>query len=155
MHRLIDESVQPLFHNIREGWQAGIPNCTIMHSHHNLSEIFYLLWGQRVCKQGTFGDLVFRLVMFHQSVEGLAEYPPMVGLDERERYKYCDLQLFKMLNVLMIADSKSYTVLSKKTCDKARREFEQSHDKLISSWNLMKENSSIKYNGYIPRTRTT
>ena len=70
------------------------------------------MWRMGTCPKGTFADLVFRLVMFHQSVEGLAKYPPMIALNEVEKYCYLDPDFYKMLSVLMISDSCSYTILS-------------------------------------------
>ena len=82
-----------------------------MHSYHNLPEIFHFLWRLKACPKGSFADLVFRLVAFHQSVEGLAEYPPMIALNEIERYRFLDPDFYKILSVLMIGDSLSYNVL--------------------------------------------
>jgi len=82
-----------------------------MHSYHNLPEIFHYMWRLRACPERSFADLVFRLVMFHQSVEGLAEYPPMIALTKEEKYRYLDPDFYKMLTVLMIADSCSYTII--------------------------------------------
>ena len=61
--------------------------------------------------RGSFVDLVFRLVIFHQSLIGHKNYPPMVGLTEEERFLYCDPKLFKYMVILMISDSSSYTFI--------------------------------------------
>lgn len=39
---------------------------------------------------------------------GLNFCKPMVELSSEERYKYCDPYMFKLIKVLMIADSMSY-----------------------------------------------
>ena len=61
--------------------------------------------------------------MFHQSVEGLEKYPPMAPLTPLENYRFCDPNLYKLLTLLMIADSKSYTVLQPEISSDARKEF--------------------------------
>lgn len=67
-----------------------------MHSHHNLEEIFYYLWDLKLAPRGSFIDLVFRMVMFHQSLDGVAAYPPMMKLDENERAIYCDPDFYRL-----------------------------------------------------------
>jgi hypothetical protein len=79
-----------------------------MHSHHNLEQIFYHLWDMKLVARGTFVDLVFRLVMFHQSLDGVTEWPPIYSLSDYERVIYCDRQFFRIMKILMIADSESY-----------------------------------------------
>jgi hypothetical protein len=41
-------------------------------------------------RRGSFHDLVFRIVMYHQSVEGCSEWPHMIVLNEHERHAFCD-----------------------------------------------------------------
>lgn len=85
------ESVQPLpEHCCKKGHGKPKMTMTLMHSHHNLKEIFFLLWDQRLAPRGSFIDLVFRLVMFHQSLDGCPMWPPMFSLSEAERDTYCD-----------------------------------------------------------------
>ena len=43
--RLLRESLQPLPAIVREDFRHGKPVCTVMHSHQNLAEIFFYLWG--------------------------------------------------------------------------------------------------------------
>ena len=117
VNRLIDESVQPVWKQVRDKFKHFQPVCTQMHSHHNLSEIFHYLWvkdkqGNVLMKRGSFHDLVFRIVMYHQSVEGCSEWPHMYVLSEHERHMFCDPPLFKVLKLLMIADSSSYNFMS-------------------------------------------
>ena len=106
-----------------------------MHSYHNLPEIFHYLWRLKACPKGSFADLVFRLVAFHQSVEGLAEYPPMIALNEIERYRFLDPDFYKILSVLMIGDSLSYNVLQDDMSTQNRNLFLQSQTFLIDQWN--------------------
>ena len=122
--------MQPVYRDYRNSFEHGKPFCTLMHSHHNLPEIFYYLWHLQVSPRGSFVDLVFRLVLFHQSVEGLAEYPPMVALTRNEKYRFCDKSFYQLLSILMIADSKSYTLLHPRVSSDARTEFLQSQSKL-------------------------
>jgi hypothetical protein len=67
--RLLSESIEPLPAFVREDFKHGKPVCTVMHAHNNLSEIFHYLWTS-LTTRGSFIDLVIRIVMFHQSVEG-------------------------------------------------------------------------------------
>jgi hypothetical protein len=46
--------------------------------------------------------------MFHQSLAGIFEIPPIVELNREERYLYCDPLLYKLMKVLMTNDSLSY-----------------------------------------------
>lgn len=78
-----------------------------MHSHHNLGDIFILLWS-RFAKRGSFVDLIFRLVFFHQSLCGLKDIPSMVEMDCEQRLIYCDEKFFKLMKILMKNDSLSY-----------------------------------------------
>ena len=82
VRRLLSESVQPVREEFQDGMEHGVPYCTQMHSHHNLPEIFHYMWRMQACPKGSFADLVFRLVMFHQSVQGMAAYPPMIALND-------------------------------------------------------------------------
>ena len=97
------------------------------------------MWRLKTCPKGSFVDLVFRLVMFHQSVEGMAKYPPMIALNEVEKYRFLDPDFYKMLTPLMIADSHSYTIISNSTSLKAREEFLRSQTSLIMQWNNVNE----------------
>lgn len=57
-------------------------------------------------------DLVFRLVMFHQSLDGVKEWPSQQYINHEERLRYCDPHFFKLMKVVMIADSESYTIFA-------------------------------------------
>ena len=77
VQRMLMESTQPLPSLVREDFQHGKPVCTVMHSHHNLEHIFFLLWRNGKSKlaiRGDFIDLCLRAVMFHQSIQQLEEY---------------------------------------------------------------------------------
>lgn len=53
--------------------------------------------------------------MFHQSLDGADKWPSIYCLDEADRFRYCDPEFYKLMRVLMIADSESYTFLASKT----------------------------------------
>ena len=63
--RLLRESVQPVPADYLKGLKHGVSVCTVMHSHHNLPEIFWYIWRKNIMPRGSFCDLVFRLVIFH------------------------------------------------------------------------------------------
>ena len=106
--RLISESVQPL----NQDAEKGVPLCTQVHSHHNLVEIFYYLWDEGLCPRDSFFDLVFRCVLFHQSLDGLKKYEPEVSLTSKEQARFCDPHFFDLIKIVMIADSGSYCIFS-------------------------------------------
>lgn len=92
--------------------------CQEINSHKNLDEIFNILWSAEsplkdMVPRGSFSDLVFRLVLFHQSLEGISRYPNMVNLTEQEQEKFCDPKFYKLMLVLMINDSSSYTFIGR------------------------------------------
>ncbi len=74
----------------------------------------------------------------------MAKFPPIISLSKQERYRFCDLKLFKMLNVLMIADSKSYTLIDENMCQEAREEFESSYQILVSEWQECDQNRRLR-----------
>lgn len=76
-------------------------------------------------------DLVFRLVLFHDSVESIAKYPSKIMLNEVQKYQYLDPDFYKVLTVLMIADSRSYTIISTKTSTEFREEYLRTQSTLI------------------------
>jgi len=81
--RLLSESIEPLPAYVREDFKHGKPVCTVMHSHQNLDAIFDLLWSD-LAPRGSFVDLVLRIVMFHQSVEGNGLSKPMKMLSQAD-----------------------------------------------------------------------
>ena len=81
-----------------------------MNSHHNLSEIFYVLWQQQLAPKGSFIDQVFRLVLFHNSIWALEMSPNLVSLSEADQKAYCDKSFERLMQVLLIADNESYTL---------------------------------------------
>ena len=104
----ISQSRQPVSPDYVECFRKkGQPYCHSVHSHHLLSDIFLNLW-ETLAPRGSFVDLVFRLVFFHQSLQGAEEFPPMVALSKEERLIYCDERFFKLILQLMICDSNSY-----------------------------------------------
>lgn len=93
----------------QKGFKHGVAYMTLMHSHHNLREIFFHMWNCGLAPRGTFIDLVFRLVLFHQSIEGCSKWPPMFELSVTEQANYCDLHFYRLMKVVMICDSESYS----------------------------------------------
>ena len=80
------------------------------HDHSKLAEIFDLAWNQGAMPRGSFIDQVIRLIMFHQSVPLLEQYPPRESLTDREQQAFFDLDLLKLYGPLCTADSGSYSV---------------------------------------------
>ena len=78
-----------------------------MHSHKYLSDIFLILW-EHIAPRGSFIDLVFRLVLFHQSLIGIDAIPAVVELTQEERLIYCDNYFLRIMKILMVNDSLSY-----------------------------------------------
>lgn len=73
--------------------------------------------------------------MFHQSLDGVAEWPPMYSLNEEERALYCDKHFFKLMKVLMIADSESYQFKgSEKAMLIKRKEFEANNEQMANNF---------------------
>jgi hypothetical protein len=66
---LIEESKKELLHH-------APGTCPHIQSYHNLPQIFGVLWYSKtpILKRGSFCDLVFRLVFFHQSLCGLSHF---------------------------------------------------------------------------------
>ena len=82
-----------------------------MHDHSNLPEIFWYLWGKGMVERGSFADLTFRLVFFHISRTRQAHRPAKYCLSPTDLYTYTDPQFLKLLQVLMLADTLSYTIV--------------------------------------------
>lgn len=59
--------------------KEGSKYCLYVHSHHRLAEIFVRLW-EHLAPRGSFLDLLFRLIFFHQSLLGAKDFPPMTSL---------------------------------------------------------------------------
>ena len=102
-----------------------------MNAHHNLAEIFYYLWDTEVARRDSFIDLVFRLVLFHDSVESLASCPNMVNLTPKEAARYCDNSFYKLMQVLLIADNEAYILFDEVEVQRCRREITTLYDKLL------------------------
>lgn len=135
VHRLLKESVQPLPPEYMDLAAHGEPICTLMHSHHNLPEIFYYLWTEQLVPRHSFMDLVFRLILFHQSLDGCQKYPPMQKLTEEERAMFIDPHFLKLMKPLMIADSRSYTLFSNSLSQSNREEFIWNNSQILNQWN--------------------
>jgi len=59
--------------------------CNEVHCHKKLHEIFHIMWESELAPilggRGGFVDLVFRLVLFHQSIKGLDFYDHITTLN--------------------------------------------------------------------------
>ena len=76
-----------------------------MNSHHNLPEIFHYLWELKLASRGSFVDQVFRLVLFHQSLEVIEDYPNLKNLSVIEQNSYCDAHFYEIMQILQIAEN--------------------------------------------------
>jgi hypothetical protein len=59
----------------------------------------------------------------------------MFSLSNDERLMYCDPDFYKLIKVVMIADSESYTFLGNvKNIENWRDEFKRANDKMLAKW---------------------
>jgi hypothetical protein len=59
----------------------------------------------------------------------------MMALTEEERIAYCDPHFYRLMKVVMIADSESYNFTNgTQVLMKARAEFIQNNDKMVKKW---------------------
>ena len=93
-----------------------------MNAHHNLSEIFHIMWELKVAPRDSFIDQVFRLILFHDSVENLQTRPNMISLSPKEHSKWCDASFYKLIQILLIADNESYVLFDEVQVKRCRRE---------------------------------
>ena len=61
----------------------------------------------------------------------------MVALEKNERVILCEPEFIKLLTVLMIADSKSYTFLDEEVTEEAREEFFQKQAHFLYSFDKL------------------
>ena len=113
-----------------------------MNSHHNLDQIFHLLWNEGALPRGDFAELVFRMVLFHHSLKGVIEKPVMVALNGLERYKFCDPEFFRLMKVFMIADGEVYTFFDEKERLEQREEYIYSSKEMVKDWNRRHKQSN-------------
>ena len=58
-----------------------------------------------------------------------------MALTEEERIAYCDPHFYRLMKVVMIADSESYNFTNgTQVLMKARAEFIQKNDKMVKKW---------------------
>ena len=81
-------------------------------------------------------DLIFRLIFFHQSLIGANDFPPMIQLTKEERLIYCDDLFFKLMRILMIADSCSYMFVMDfdNRMDRCVSEFKENSQWMAADW---------------------
>ena len=88
--KLIEESTQPI-QNVYSNINADDHVSQQAKSHHNLEQIFNSLWGNGqqigIVKRGSFEDIVFRLVFFHQSFALINLNTPDLSLSSQELYQ--------------------------------------------------------------------
>ncbi len=106
----------------REDFRHGKPLVTTMHSHHNLPEIFYYMWERGLASRGSFVDQVFRLVLFHHSIEVMEAQPNQVNLSNSEQLRYCDDEFYRMCKLLQCADNEAYIIFDETHVQRCRRE---------------------------------
>ena len=106
---LIKESVQPVQNVDKRVDPNDKYTCQEVHSHHHLQEIFTIFW-RDIAKRGSFVDINFRIVMFHQTVDTVSKWGGnMVSFsDDFEYFKFCDPLLLKYMYVMQSSDSSSY-----------------------------------------------
>ncbi|TNV77786.1 hypothetical protein FGO68_gene5504 [Halteria grandinella] len=107
--KYMDLSKQPVPTSWSKHFKKGVKYCTEMHSHKYLSDVFSNL--EKIVPRSSFTHLVFRLVLFHQSLCGCDDYPNMINLEPHERISYCqdtDGAFYKLMRVLMYNDAHSY-----------------------------------------------
>jgi hypothetical protein len=94
---------------------------TVMPSHHNLPEIFYYLWERGLATRGSFVDQIFRLVLFHHSIEIMDSHPNKVNLSKSELDRYCDDQFHRLCQILQLADNEAYILFDETHVQRCRR----------------------------------
>ena len=67
--------------------------------------------------RGSFIEIVFRLVFFHQSICGIDRFPPQSALNDDEKYLYFDPILYKYMGIMMYNDSSSYHYIADRVVD--------------------------------------
>ena len=110
-----------------------------MPSHHNLHTVFWKAWNQGVLPRGSFPEMVFRLVLFHQSLAMLDRQSPMMELSDEESNAYCEPAFLKLYGVLVIADTTAYNLFDAKKTQMKRAEILANIDRLTRQWKLDKE----------------
>ncbi len=84
-----------------------------MQAHDKLDQIFECVWTQ-IAPRGSPIELVFRLVLFHQSLKGSDSFPNMVVLKLSERVKFVydeDNAFLPLMKLVMICDDISYSLI--------------------------------------------
>jgi len=109
------EKIRDLLSCVRE----TTDKCNEVHSHRYLPEIFNLLWHpdspiKHIAPRGSFNDLVFRIVFFHQSTIVFRHLAPKAHLDISERFLYLDPLMLKIMLPFQIGDNCGYQSMWKK-----------------------------------------
>ena len=75
-----------------------------------MKKIFEIFWAN--FERGGFEDLIFRLILFHQSLPGIVKIPPISPLLMKDIKLYCDIEMLKLMVIFMKYDSWSYRFIS-------------------------------------------
>jgi hypothetical protein len=93
-----------------ESEHQGGKFCKYKHKHDKLEQIFSQFW-QNHAVRDSFPDLVFRLVLFHQSIPCVDRFPNKNDISPEQRLVFLDPHLLKLMVILMKADSSSYNYI--------------------------------------------
>ena len=124
-----------------------------------------MLWNEsgvlsKMAPRGSFVDMVFRLVFFHQSMRGLTKFGgQMVELSDRDIFLYCDPKLLKLMHVMQSTDSSSYVFITNQTgADENTLLFEQANFNMLKIWTAQndksEEDSELQKLGYYDLDKT-
>ena len=72
--------------------------------------------------------------MFHQSLTGMRQFPPIVRLRTREQLLFTDPRHYELACVLMSSDSASYMILDPERANKGFTEFQGSIRMQMRHW---------------------
>ena len=80
--------------------------CQEVNDYKNLHWIFAKLWKPdgkwgHVAPRGSFVDLVFRMILLHQSILGCQHFAPLIELTGEEKFAFCDPLLFSYMVIFM------------------------------------------------------
>ena len=107
---------------------------TKIQSHHLLESLFTTL----NLKRGSTFELVFKLVMFFNSlpgVHGTSRQNPTVPMRQAERRDFCSPQLFRLLVIVKVADQKARSLFCSATVVKTiRSNLENHYEQIIANW---------------------
>lgn len=83
-----------------------------------------------IFKRNTDLYLMIKLILLHQSLDVISDYPPMAPLSEEQVCNYCDIEFIKLLKILCVADSTSYHLNSPEEMNYYQNLLNEGFDKL-------------------------